>query len=212
MVIGISLYSLTSFLLALDQHLIVYVSNLFTHVLDLGIEHEACCHFVTSSPSTLNSFSKLVPIPGCPSEILDLSSFDMYKSEVSRTDLIKTYLNRHLSIQNKLSILHYVLVHLNDLDMTQEVSGTLISQYLYHSNIEYGRYLPFCLFSPIQMISTMAHKVADLNNVKVMKEFLIGACYAAVSRHISSDSMDLLRSLPLTTVHSGSMNENVSKS
>lgn len=56
----------------------------------------------------------------------------------------------------------------------------------------------------------MANKVTDLNNVKIMKEFLIGACYAAVSRYITSDSMDLLRSLPLTTVHSGRINENVS--
>lgn len=57
----------------------------------------------------------------------------------------------------------------------------------------------------------MANKVTDLSNVKIMKEFLIGASYAAVSRHITSDSMDVLRSLPLTTVHSGSIHENVSK-
>lgn len=108
---------------------------MFTHVLDLGTEHEPCCHFVMSSPSITDSFSKLIPLPGCPSEIFDLSSFDVFKIEISKKDLLNAYLNRHLSIQNKLSILHYVLVHINDMDMVQEVSSVHLATYRFNVSL-----------------------------------------------------------------------------
>lgn len=90
--------------------------------------------------------------------------------------------------------------------MAQEV-GSILYFFMHHFNVSPTKNV----FPSFQMISTMANKVTDLNNVKIMKEFLLGACYTAVSRHITSDSMDVLRSLPLTIVHSGSVNENVSQ-
>lgn len=38
-----------------------------------------------------------------------------------------------------------------------------------------------------------------------MKEILVGGCYASMSRHLSSDVVDLLRLLPLTTTYLGTL-------
>ncbi len=111
--------------------MIVYVSDLFTHILDLGIAHEPCCHFVVPSQPTKNAFSKLVPVPGVTSEILDLTTFDVFKISVSKDLLLRSYFDEETSLQNKLSILHYVLNHLNDMETIRKV----LKLYLLYSGL-----------------------------------------------------------------------------
>lgn len=105
----------------LDQHLLVYAADLFTHVLDLGIAHEPCCHFIIDSPSITNSFLNLVPLPGTTTEVLDLKTFDILKLSLTRKKLIDSFNYKYASLNNKLSILHYILVHLNDMEFINEV-------------------------------------------------------------------------------------------
>ncbi|XKL59454.1 hypothetical protein PGB90_000470 [Kerria lacca] len=168
------------FVMLKDQHLLVYVSDLFAHVLDLGISHEPCCHFAISTPLIDNSFSNLVPIPGTTSEVLDLSNLDILETFISKNQLIQSFNDENTSLHNKLSILHYILMHLNDMEMIKEI------------------------------VLTFAENITDVNNVQLIQEILVGSCYVSVSRHISSDAMDMLRLLPLTTTHSGSIiNEKV---
>lgn len=56
-------------------------------------------------------------------------------------------------------------------------------------------------------MASIAENLTDINTSKYLKEILVGACYASVNRHISSDASDLLRLLPLTTIHVGSLND-----
>ena len=56
-----------------------------------------------------------------------------------------------------------------------------------------------------QLVSVIAEKLTDINSSKLLKEILVGACYSSVNKHISSDASDLLRLLPMTTIHSGSL-------
>ncbi|XP_065226070.1 protein pigeon isoform X2 [Planococcus citri] len=158
-----------------DQHLLVYAADLFTHVLDLGIAHEPCCHFIMDSPSITNSFLNLVPVPGTLSEVLDLKTLEILKLSIPKRKLIESFNYKHASLNNKLSILHFILVHLNDTEFINE------------------------------LVSVIAEKLTDINSSKLLKEILVGACYASVSKHISNDASDLLRLLPMTTIHSGSL-------
>lgn len=100
----------------------IYVADLFTHVLDLGIAHEPCCHFVIDSPSISNSFLNLVPLSGTSSEILDLKTLDILRVSISKKQLIDSFNYDHASLNNKLSILHYILIHLCDMEFVNEVN------------------------------------------------------------------------------------------
>lgn len=111
----------------LDQHLLVYAADLFTHVLDLGIAHEPCCHFVIDSPSIKNSFLNLVPLPGTTSEVLDLKTLDILKISISKEALINSFSYTYGSLNNKLAILHYILVHLTDLEFVNEVNKSILN-------------------------------------------------------------------------------------
>lgn len=108
-----------------DQHLIVHVSDLFIHVLDLGIDHEPCCHFVVSTPATNISISNLIHLPGTSSEVLDITSLDIYQVSVSKNQLFSSFWDVDTTIHNRLSILHYILVHKNDMEMINEVKNFL---------------------------------------------------------------------------------------
>lgn len=67
--------------------------------------------------------------------------------------------------------------------------------------------IPRSLIGLLQIVSKFGEKLNDIHLVKYLKEILVAGCYASVNRYVSADSSDLLKLLPLTTVHSGSVDE-----
>ena len=122
----------------------MYAADLFIHVLDLGIAHEPCCHFIINSPSIKNSFLNLVPLPGATSEVLDLKTLEILKISLTKKKLINAFNYEYASLHNKLSILHYILVHLNDMELINEVSCLY---FILFSNLICALCLPYFCFS-----------------------------------------------------------------
>jgi len=106
-----------------DQHMIVYVPDLFTHFLDIGLAHEACCHILMSCtlPGIPSYASHLVPLLQYDNTVtVDLPSLDLIPLTVTTGHLVETFKSDH-SLENQLAILHYLLVHQGDFETVAEV-------------------------------------------------------------------------------------------
>lgn len=115
----------------------MYVAGVFTHLLDIGLAHEPNCHILMNGTLSMvpQSASRLVVIKGeftefSPSEddtellptiMIDLLTMDLVEFEVSVEDLMNC-LTTVESTTNKLSILHYLLIHASDFESVEEVN------------------------------------------------------------------------------------------
>lgn len=108
------------YIFSLDDYLLVHLPTLFTHLLDVGLSHEPCCHIVLP-PNFCVQGDHLVPLLGNnKSTLVDLVTLDIVKVNISNSQLI-TFFKSNTSIENKLSILHYFLHHDLNIDIVEEV-------------------------------------------------------------------------------------------
>ncbi|XP_051153319.1 protein pigeon [Leptopilina boulardi] len=168
-----------------NHHMIVFVQNSFTHLLEIGLHHQPCCHILCGPlPSVPTESSYLVPLLNihdgnkennsltkCSSNILtiDLPTLNLVTLTIPIKFLIETYSNEK-SIDVRLAILHYFFCHRNDLDIVGE------------------------------LISIAAEKPRSLDLVKIFQEFLISGSNALVQKNLLLDTMPLLALLPITTL------------
>lgn len=101
--------------------MVVYAPGLFTHLLDIGLNHEPCCHILMNNdiPGVPTSASHMVPLLGCLT-MVDLPTLDIVELSIPTAQLVNTF-KVNQSLDNRLSILHYLLVHLGDLETVAEV-------------------------------------------------------------------------------------------
>lgn len=116
----------------------MYAAGIFTHLLDIGLSHEPYCHILMNGTLSLvpESSSRLVAINGdfeeslscegypglAPAIMIDLATMDLIEFEIVSEDLLSC-LSKVDSVSNKLSILHYFLVHLGDFESVEEVKS-----------------------------------------------------------------------------------------
>lgn len=104
--------------------MLVYIPGISTHLLDIGVLHEPSCHITLTAdlPSNVSQTGvKLVSIlkaGGC--RVLNLATLDLVDLSVSEADLVSMF-KSETCFENKLSILHYFLVHEGDLEIATEV-------------------------------------------------------------------------------------------
>ncbi|XP_067002929.2 protein pigeon [Anabrus simplex] len=157
-----------TFVLHGDQHMVVYAPGLFTHLLDIGLNHEPCCHILMGC--TPYQYTHLVPILHHGNAMtLDMPSFDLVPLIVTTQQLVDTFKQDH-SLDNRIAILHYFLVHQGD---TETVGELLMS---------------------------IAEHPMDLSVPQILQEVMIGGAYASAQRNLTSDAQPLVALLPLTTV------------
>ncbi|XP_003426259.1 protein pigeon [Nasonia vitripennis] len=182
-----------------DSHMVVFVRDFFTHLLEIGLHHQPCCH-ILSGPLTnvpLHS-SYLVPLlnlnyssdaktkysVNAEAKIslnsnstniltIDLPTLDLVTLTVPTTFLVDVF-KKETSTEVRLGILHYFLCHKNDLEIVAE------------------------------LISSVAEKPRSLDIVKIMQEFLIGGSNSLVQKNLLSDAVPLLALVPVTTMEEGS--------
>ena len=103
--------------------MIVYAPGLFTHLLDIGLVHEPCCHILMSCTlAGVPSYaSHLVPLLQYGNKVtVDLPTLDLIPLTITTNHLVETFKSNH-SLENQLAILHYFLVHQADLETVGEV-------------------------------------------------------------------------------------------
>ncbi|XP_076662368.1 gamma-secretase activating protein pigeon isoform X1 [Halictus rubicundus] len=180
------------------HHMIVLVQGLFTHMLEIGTNHEPCCHILCGPLTSITSRSSyLVPLlefekpnkgPGkkkydaaslegsnattCPNTnilTIDLPTLDLVQLTIPSDFLVEVF-RKEASLEVRLGILHYFLCHRNDIDIISE------------------------------LMCSIAEKPRSLEIVRYMQEILIGGSYALVQKNLLVDAVPLLALLPVTTM------------
>ncbi|XP_034237038.1 protein pigeon isoform X2 [Thrips palmi] len=188
-----------------DHHMLVHVPGLFTHLLDIGLEHEPCCHILLDNDALtipVSDTACLVPLlPTVPNKesstnngkptvsMLDLSTLDIVPISIAPAHFLCAFRggphgtptsgqkkNRFL-LPNQLSILHYVLVHLGNNDLL------------------------------LQLLSCIANQCMEVGTPRLLQEILVGGAYAAVRKNLPPDAVSLLPLLPLTVATHGAHQE-----
>ncbi|XP_046630464.1 protein pigeon isoform X1 [Neodiprion virginianus] len=213
-----------------DHHMVVFVQGSFTHLLEIGVTHEPCCH-ILSGPLTCVPLQSSYLVP-----LLDLNKNDIaansnsnnsnnserprsMKASESRTntntkntnsaksdsygglmnsisnpltvdlptldlvpliipaDFLIDVFRKETSVEVRLGILHYFLIHRNDPDVV------------------------------IELISIIAQKPRLLSVARLLEEILISGSYAAVQKNLPADAQQLISLLPFTTMQNSSNTE-----
>lgn len=102
----------------------IFIPEVCTHLLDIGLMHEPCCHITTKpliSGVELDLLCLTPVISPEKSYAINLATLDLVNLKVPTSLLIDTFKSDTL-LENKLSILHYLILHSNDVETASEVS------------------------------------------------------------------------------------------
>ncbi|XP_057653385.1 protein pigeon [Diorhabda carinulata] len=154
--------------------LVVFIPKICTHILDVGLNHDPICH-ITTDPLIQDKEPNLLylaPMISADDYVINLANLDVIDVGILDTLLINTF-KSETSSENKLAIIHYLLLHLGD---TETVSELI----LWHSSY------PFTMVYP-----------------EILKEFLLATSYTSVQKNIPENAVKLATLLPITTVKLG---------
>ncbi|KAL3289631.1 hypothetical protein HHI36_023041 [Cryptolaemus montrouzieri] len=155
------------------NHLVVLIPEVCTQLLDIGINHEPCCH-VTLKPFLTEIESHLLCLaPLATHEFLvNIATLDMIELKITEELLLTTFKNEG-SLENRIAIFHYLMQHLEASELA------------------------------LELITWQAQQALKLDWSQLLKEYLIGCSYATLQKNLPPDASHLMNLLPITTLHIG---------
>lgn len=105
------------------DHMLVLLPDICTHLLDIGAMHDPSCHIITKPlmsefESYKLSLTALVSLG--KDYVTNLQTLDLIEMSVSTPLLVQTFKSDTI-LENKLSIIHYLILHRGDLETVSEV-------------------------------------------------------------------------------------------
>ncbi|KAK2580617.1 hypothetical protein KPH14_007730 [Odynerus spinipes] len=187
-----------------NHYMIVFVQGLLIHLLEIGLNHDPCCHILCGSLTPVVSHSSyLVPL-------LDLQNVEEGNCKKHEASAL-----HHSISESKVGYLEgnsnskILTIDLPTLDLVElSVSPEfLIDTFRKEASVETRLgilHYFICHKSDMEvtadLISIVAEKPRVLEIVRYMKEILIGGSYALVQKNLLADAMPLLSLLPVTTM------------
>ncbi|XP_063829599.1 protein pigeon [Ostrinia nubilalis] len=157
-----------SYTLYADNHLLVNIPMLFTHLIDISLYHEPCCHIVLPLEETEGGPS-LGPLLGWgPHAMVDLKTLDVVTMTVQEKDLAATFKSATV-VENKLAIMHYLILHEGNFELAEELISWMCVNQRVGPGLE-----------------------------RVLQEFLVAGAFALTRRTLPASALPLMRMLPYT--------------
>lgn len=179
----------------------VFVPGLFLHFLEIGLNHEPCCHILCGPPPSVPSHvSYLVPL-------FDLDNTGKGMRRNYNMDSKANHLDGSNSLPSSNSSV--LTIDLPTLDLVQLMIPTdfLVEVFRKETSVETRLgilHYFLCHKSDMEIVaelmSVLAEKPRSLDIVRFMQEFLIGSSYALVQKNLLTDTIPLLSLLPVTTI------------
>lgn len=109
--------------MVLDNYMMVFIPGYFTHLLDIAPVHEPYCHILLTSPLVHNQRfdMNLVPIFNDNDLVMNLKTLEIFSLAVTKSHLVDTFKSES-HLDNRLAIIHYLLVHMKESDVLLDVS------------------------------------------------------------------------------------------
>ncbi|XP_071632511.1 protein pigeon [Temnothorax longispinosus] len=185
------------------HHMIVFVPGLFAHLLEIGVNHEPCCHILCGPPPSIPSrVSYLVPLLDLdnPNKGTRRNSHHNLDGKSGSSEGNNPLANSNTSILTidlptldlvQLTIPSDFLIEIFRKETSAEVRLGILHYFLCHKND---------MEIIAELMSIVAEKPRSLDIPRFMQEILIGNSYALVQKNLLADSVPLLSLLPVTTI------------
>lgn len=157
--------------------MLVIIPRICVQLLDIGSMHEPCCHVTVNQNFNIDQMSLAPLYTFGKHSALNLVTLDIINVNIPLTQFTQTFKSPQTTLQNKLSILHYLLLHASETEIAA------------------------------QLIASQIEKPLSLGFPQLLREFLIGSSYAAVQRNLPPDAQQLTNLLPITTKSGGAEEE-----
>lgn len=101
--------------------MLVFIPEVCTQLLDIGIKHEPCCHVSLKPLLTETPSHKLCLAPlAAYGKLVNIATLDLIDFEITKDLLVETYKNEE-TLENKTAIIHYLMQHMDEADTALEV-------------------------------------------------------------------------------------------
>ncbi|KYM98137.1 Protein pigeon [Cyphomyrmex costatus] len=107
-----------------SHHMIVFVPGLFAHLLEIGVNHEPCCHILCDGKSSSSDGNCLLVNSNTSILTIDLPTLDLVQLTIPPDFLIEVF-RKEASVEVRLGILHYFLCHKNDIEIITELMSII---------------------------------------------------------------------------------------
>lgn len=190
-----------------NHYMIVFVQGLLIHLLEIGVNHDPCCHILSGPLTSVASHSSyLVPLLDLPNS--EEGNYKKHESSVLHHNISDSKAV-YSEVNNTHSNSKILTIDLPTLDLIELCVSPefLVDTFRKETSVETRlgiMHYFICHKNDMEiiadLISIVAEKPRVLEIVRYMKEILIGGSYTLVQKNLLADAMPLLSLLPVTTM------------